>query len=1131
MTNKLMDWQDPEMVGRNKQPGRVTAWPYADAASALIGNREGSPYFQLLNGRWAYQWTPNLAAAPQGFERPDYDARGWGEINVPGNVEMQGHGIPIYVNVQYPFPVDDQLSVPVDDNPTSSYRQTFTIPESWRDRRVFVVFDGVDSAFHLWINGREVGYSQDSRLPAEFDITPYVHVGENLLAARVYRWSDGSYLEDQDFWRMSGIYRDVYLYAAPRLHVRDFWARPELDADLNDATLRVRVNVHNYAQGAEAARVEVALYDAAGRALLAEPLGAQTQVSGGSESVLELERRLVKPEKWSAEQPYLYTLVVTLKDAQGQVIEAQSCKVGFRRVELRDGQMLVNGVRVLIKGVNRHEHEPTTGHTVSREGMIQDIKLMKQFNINAVRTSHYPNTPEWYDLCDEYGLYLYDEANVESHGVWDKLAKSPKWETAFVERAIRMVERDKNHPSVIVWSLGNESGYGPNHDAMSAWIHRYDPSRLVHYHPAENAPIIDILGPMYPSVDRIIQMAQEPGETRPVIMCEYAHSMGNSTGNLKEYWQAVETHKRLQGGFIWDWVDQGILQKTAEGVEWFAYGGDFGDQPNDANFCINGLINPDRTIHPGLWEYKKVLQPVRIEAVDLLAGLIQVSNRHDFNDLSGLNITWTLSADDRVLQSGSLPSLATPPGGSELLHIPLRLPQPQPGVEYWLLVSFSLSSATSWAEKGHEAAWEQFKLPLSAPAPAPTRVAASPRLDLSESDREFVMRGQGWEMRLDRASGLISSWAAQGAELVKRGPALQLWRAPTDNDANTWGDQRMALRWRGAGLDRLQEQVSAVELVRGDAQGVEINRRTLLTGGAAAQGLECWEQLLNTLLNEEMLRALAAQLGIVYEALLGQTQAERVEALVAQLARMNQIPALYALIYAGATSGPNARRVPGWIKERLDRCQSMTAAELLERFSLFDPARLALEMRYLIHASGELEIETRLSPQSDLPPLPRIGLELTLPGAYNAFSWYGRGPFETYIDRQDGAKVGRYSGAVDEQYVPYIMPQENGNKSDVRWAALTDAHGAGLLAMGTEWLNSSAHHFTVADLTAARHTCDLERREEIIWHLDHRQSGLGGASCGPGTLSQYLIRPQETAFTIRLRPLAAGADPMAVSKL
>jgi beta-galactosidase len=393
------------------------------------------------------------------------------------------------------------------------------------------------------------------------------------------------------------------------------------------------------------------------------------------------------------------------------------------------------------------------------------------------------------------------------------------------------------------------------------------------------------------------------------------------------------------------------------------------------------------------------------------------------------------------------------------------------------------------------------------------------------------MRGQGWEMRLDRASGLISSWSAQGAELVKRGPALQLWRAPTDNDANTWGDQRMALRWRGAGLDRLQEQVSAVELVRSDAQGVEINRRTLLTGGVAAQGLECWEQLLNTLLNEEMLRALAAQLGIVYESLLGQTQAERVEALVAQLARTNQIPALYALIYASATSGPNARRVPGWIKERLDRCQSMPAAELLERFSLFDPARLALEMRYLIHASGELEIATRLSPESDLPPLPRIGLELTLPGAYNAFSWYGRGPFETYIDRQDGAKVGRYSGAVDEQYVPYIMPQENGNKSDVRWAALTDAHGAGLLAMGTEWLNSSAHHFTVADLTAARHTCDLERREEIIWHLDHRQSGLGGASCGPGTLSQYLIWPQETAFTIRLRPLAAGADPMAVSKL
>ena len=687
-TRALQDWENPRLTGTNKEPGHATLLPFADAGAAITGAPEGSPYYRSLDGEWRFAVAPNPASAPQGFEAPDFDDLGWSNVTVPGNWQLQADqisgpvDIPIYVNVQYPFPVDDALSVPQEDNPTGSYRRTFTVPKKWDGRQVFLTFEGVDSAFHLWINGQPVGFSKESRLPAEFNITRYLQPGENVLAVRVYRWSDGSYMEDQDFWRLAGIYRSVYLWSAPAVHVRDFTVVTDLDEKYENAILRVSAELVNYNdQTFEDCDLELALLDADGNEVVRQT--DPFSMTPHAEKTLELAQPVMNPLKWTDETPNLYTLLLTVTDSEKNIIEVLRTNVGFRKVEIIGGQICLNGVPVLLKGVNRHEHDPITGHTLTLESMVKDIELMKQFNINAVRTCHYPDDPRWYDLCDQYGILLYDEANLESHGVWDKLTKDPTWHDAFVDRAARMVLRDKNHPSVIIWSLGNESGFGPNHEAMAEWIRSNDPTRPIHYHPAEDHPSVDILGPMYPSVQTIIDMAQKADETRPVVMCEYAHSMGNSTGNLKEYWDAIRTHKRLGGGFIWDWVDQGIERET-DGELWYAYGGDFGDDPNDGPFCINGLIWPDRVEHPALWEYKKVLEPVLVEVMDLPNGVLKLTNRYHFLDLSHLDISWEVTCEGEVLQNGIVPTPALLPGESTELTITYEKPMPEPGVEYWL---------------------------------------------------------------------------------------------------------------------------------------------------------------------------------------------------------------------------------------------------------------------------------------------------------------------------------------------------------------------------------------------------------------------------------------------------------------
>ena len=1107
--------------------------------TALTCRRDSSPYIKVLNGRWKFALAPNPAAAPEGFYRDEVDVSGWDEITVPGNWELQGYGQPIYTNVQYPFPFDNLPQVPEEDNPVGCYRTAFTLPDDWEGKRVHIVFDGVDSAFYLWVNGQQVGYSQGSRLPAEFNLTPYLRPGENTLAVQVYRWSDGSYLEDQDFWRLSGIYRDVYLVALPQVHVQNLAVRTRQDLESPSGTIHIMAEVRNFAQvGTVDVKVEASLYDQRGRLVQGKPMVANTAIGASFESAIDFMESLDQPRLWSAEDPYLYTLIVTLSNRQGAVTEAVSCRVGFRQVELREGQLLINGQPILLGGVNRHEHEPKTGHTVTREMMIKDILLMKQFNINAVRTCHYPDVPEWYDLCDEYGLYVMDEANIESHGVWDQLSKDPAWQDAFMARGSGMVQRDKNHPCVIIWSLGNESGFGPNHAALAHWMHEADPTRPVHYHPAENAPDVDMISFMYPTVDRILNAAEEPDETRPVIMCEYAHAMGNSCGNLGEYWDAIRSYERLIGGFIWDWVDQGIEQVTEDGQVWYAYGGDFGDWPNDNNFCINGLIFPDRTVQPAMWEYKKVLEPVLVKPIDLMSGDLLVTNRYNFSDLAGLMVSWDLRADDELIQSGVLPALDTPRGSSIMLTIPYQKPELEPGATYWLNVNFRLARETRWAPAGHEVAWAQFQMPFDAPAVPAMPLSAMPPVKLTETDASVLVQGQSFAATFDKGAGTLSSLRCSDAELIQSGPRLNVWRAPTDNDAASRREVQSERAWRDAGLDVLQHQIESVTAEALQDQAVRVVvRSTVAPDPAALPTAEGrWQERLHdladratTMVPESALRRASQQMGIAYDELPGDSKRQRVSALISALDESAKLPALADAIMAmNELSRPSLSVFASLQGRSMDDLK----AEVAPRYR----AQFGVTYTYTVYGSGDIVLDTHLVPGEGVPQLPRLGLEMTIPGAYDTFSWFGRGPYETYSDRKLGAPVGLYSGSVDEQYVPYVTPQENGNKTDVRWATLSNELGLGLLAAavpasGAPVLNASVHHYTTANLSAARHTYELERQEDITFDVDLAQTGLGGASCGPATLPQYMLNPEETRFTVRLRAFTpADGSPMSLSK-
>jgi beta-galactosidase len=1027
------DWENPSVVGRNKEPPHVTFIPYPDVRSAVASDRIDSPFYESLNGKWKFHWSRAPAERPARFYRPGYDVGDWDEIDVPGNWEVLGYGIPLYTDVAYPFPPDPPR-VPHDWNPVGSYRTTFTVPETWNDRQVFLHFGGLKSAGYVWVNGESVGYTQGSKTPAEFNITGYLQEGENTLAVEVYRWSDGAYLEGQDYWKISGIERDVYLYSTSDVYIRDFFVVTDLDDEYKNGELELTVSVRNLRdEPAETYSLALELWNTRGRRALRRPYRTAFRIGPLGERDVTLRAAISEPRKWSAETPDLYTLAIRLHDQSGQLTEVVSTKVGFRKVEISDGQLRVNGVPITLKGVNRHEHEPKTGRVVSEQTMLRDIELMKQANINAVRTSHYPNVPRWYELTDKYGLYVIDEANIETHGMEfhpdSSLANNPDWTYAFLERTVRMVERDKNHPSIIIWSLGNEARDGTNFEVTSEWIHARDPSRPVQYEEAGTRPHTDIVAPMYAPIERLKEYASEPRD-RPLILCEYAHAMGNSVGNLQDYWDVIDAYPQLQGGFIWDWVDQGLYAVNDDGEEYWAYGGDFGsaDVPSDGNFLINGLVSPDRQPNPHYWEVRKVYQSIKTHPVDLAAGTIRIVNRYDFTDLREFRLRWKVMADGEPIASRSLWDLQLPPHDSMEVTLPLPRIRPRPGAEYFLDVEYERKFDAPFLPAGHRVAWDQFPLPIAAPAPL-VDIARIPPVELENADSSIIeVVGGEFKIRFDRASGTMTQFTYRNTDLLLGGPQPNFWRAPTDNDFGNGMPARQAV-WRQAGANRI---VQSVEARRIDAGLVEIE------------------------------------------------------------------------VDAAIPAGNSHYRTT-----------------------------------YSVYGSGDVIVHNRFAVgDSILPDLPRFGTTLTLPAAFDSVAWYGRGPQESYWDRKSGAAVGVYRGTVMEQYFPYIRPQENGNKTDVRWVALWNGDGVGLLAVGMPLLSVSAHNFTIDDLDEGtekhnRHTYDLERRDLVTLNLDWKQMGVGGDnSWGARPHPEYTLPAQDYEYSFRLRPFWRGVEsPMALSKL
>ena len=804
--------ENEQVLGIRKEPAHATLMPYASLAEALKAKRHASSFCRVLNGIWKFNWVPRPEQRPIDFFKPTYDVSAWKDLPVPSNWQIFGYGTPYYRNAGYIFQKDwprvmteppKQFTAYQERNPVGSYRRDFELPADWAGRRIRLQFDGVDSAFYLWINGQSAGFSVNSRNAAEFDITSFVKPGKNTIAVEVYRFSAGSYLEDQDMWRLSGIFRNVTLWSAPQVHVRDFFAKPNLDAKYQDATLDVTAKLRNESdRPAAAGTLTVELYDLSGKLVAGSRAEiAAPALAAGEEQCVTVKSAVANPAKWTAETPNLYTAVLTLREG-GLVREILSCRTGFRKIEIKGRLFLVNGVPIKLKGANRHENWPDSGHYVSEERMIRDIEILKSGNCNHVRTCHYSDDPRWYELCDQYGLYLTAEANVECHGYYGTLDREPRYEKAIVDRNIANVENFKNHASVIIWSLGNECGGGSNFVSALKAIKAIDPDRPSHYEAfgiGEKNPT-DIDSHMYTSPSGVEGIANDPKYTKPFYLCEYAHAMFNSMGAIGEYNDLFDKYPNLLGGAIWEWQDQGIINRRDPKRTFIAFGGGFGDVPNDHYFIHKGVVFSDRTPKPHFPEMKRAYQWIGIEAGDLASGAVKIRNRYQFLNLNGFRGSWTLSEDGTEVQNGALPPLDLPPGAEKTVTIAFKKPQAKPGAEYFLRVSFALGKDELWAKAGYEIAAAQLKLPIETPVPV-ADPSSFKRLQLEKSDSLITVTGEGFSVVFDRSEGRISKLVRDGVELLASGggPRLHLWRAPHQTD-DIWAFND----WKRAGLPSLQ---------------------------------------------------------------------------------------------------------------------------------------------------------------------------------------------------------------------------------------------------------------------------------------------------------------------------------------
>lgn len=1032
------DWENETIISIGKEPPRASGLSFDsfdsaqkayswDTPEGLIKSRYASDYYKPLNGQWKFNWVGHPDKRPRDFYRIDYDVEKWDTIKVPSNWELQGYGTPIYVNISYPHPskpphimsdVPDHYTSKRNPNPTGSYRRTFTVPANWQDREVFIHFAGVSSAFYLWVNGKKVGYSQGSRVPAEFNITDFLKPGDNVLAVEVYRWSDGSYLEDQDFWRLSGIYRDVFLFARSSTHIRDYFIKSDLDEQYKDANLDIEVSVRNLSGKDSSANIAVHIIDPDGKKVKnLTSKSSTTKIKPGKEVEVKITGPVKNPKKWNAENPNLYTVLLELKDAAGKILEVKGCKFGFREVELKNRQFLLNGVPVLLKGVNRHEHDPDLGHALETGSMIRDIELMKLNNINTVRTSHYPNQPIWYDMCNLYGIYVIDEGNVESHGMGygeRSLGHAASWEKAHTDRVERMVHRDKNHPSIVIWSIGNEAGPGRNFTACRKAIRSIDTSRPIHYERMNSVGDID--STMYPSVQWLERTGQSDSD-KPFIICEYAHAMGNAIGNLQEYWDVIERYDRLIGGCIWDWVDQGLRKytgfKNPDGTpQWFfAYGGDYGDQPNNKNFCCNGVIGPDRKVTSKLREVRKVYQYVKftLEEISAKGVKVKLSNNYHFTNLNTFKGKWTLVEDGIEINSGDFKLPSVDPAKSVVISLPVKVRKLSPGAEYFLNLSLKQTLNTLYAPSGYTIASEQLELKYS--VPAASRISGTvPDLKLHNNGDRIDIEGKAFKVSFSRKSGTLSSLVYDGREMIHqgRGPQLNVFRAFVDNDK--W----FSANFRKAGLDKL---IYTVRNFRSDLVGSGTVSVQIVTDCLASGSQGC---------------------GFTHTAV------------------------------------------------------------------------------YTIFGNGWIDVQNHIVPYGDVPLLPKVGVGMMLSQDYENFTWFGRGPHESYVDRKRSTDIGLYQGLVSEQYEEYVRPQENANKTDVRWAALTDNSGRGVMFINHDMYSVNASHLTADDLDRAGNIHNVKPRDGVAFCIDAVHMGLGGASCGPAPMKKYRLdtRPQQMRYSI-----------------
>lgn len=1020
----LNDWENPQVIGINKLPARATMYSFASANQAAKVAKEHSKRVQSLNGVWEFNWSPKPADVPKDFLDPSFKT--WKSIRVPTNWEMQGFGQPIYTNSQHPWGDNNYPNLPADNNPVGIYRKSFRIPADWKGLDVRIHFGGVSSAFYVWINGQKVGYSQDSRLPAEFDISPYIKEGENTLIAQVYRWSDGSYLESQDHWRLSGIHRDVLLLAEPKVAISDYFVKAKLDEQYEDGILEIRPKITAPKdQDLKGWQLKAELLNSSGTRVKEQSIPATsiTQHWFNQRWVAKFDfisMEVEQPQPWSAETPNLYTLVLSLHDGNGTVVEAKSCKVGFRTYEVQEGVFMVNGEPVKLYGVNRHDHHRLNGKTVSYADMQRDVELLKQYNFNAVRCSHYPNNPEFYDLCDEYGIYVMDEANVESHGLRGELTNHPDWGKAFLERAIRMVERDKNHPSIFSWSLGNESGLGPNHSAMAGWIKYYDPDRLIHYEgsnggggklspqsrqtAADPHDFVDMISRMYPTPWEFVEMDVSQTGRKPLVACEYTHAMGNSNGSLKEMWDIIHGNPRWMGAFIWDWMDQGLWMEDGDCGQ-FVYGGYFGEKWHDGNFCLNGVISADQTVKPVMYECKYVFQPFEFKDFDPLKKRLTIQKRRAFAANDKYEFSWELVEDGVKVDNGKFD---TNQKGSSRINTVYELVA---GKKYYLNCYAKLKSETPWAKAGYSIAQEQFSWP-NPQTQLVSEVGSGQALSLQKSDKHWTISNDQVQLKINTETGFIDEYRVGGQTLITQTLKPNFWRAPTDNDrSRQWDTPNTMTFWKNA-------DQSPKKLV-----------------------------LKETTISSERIRL--------------------------------------------------------HVQHQLGRGEALHSTS------------------YTIHASGLIDIETSLQADSELPWIPRIGLEMGIDQSLHRIKWLGKGPHENYVDRNQGAFVGLYDRSLQDFQTDYVYPQANGNRTGTSWAQFLNEEGQGLQVSGQDF-EFSAHSYTNENLEAAKLVCELEDSDYITVNIDHKQMGVGGFnswSWKAAPLEKHRIKAGNYQYTIRISPI------------